>query len=320
MKKTILILLAVLPIVLVIIIAFAGRILAIYQHIPVERVEFITDDGDPFTDDMEFVIGQGESKSCKIKIYPELSSNKKVSYSSSNEEICTVDKDGVVTGVHYGATTIMVKTDDGGKIAMLNVLVTADIPIGVTIVTHGDVNTPQIPMDTLELIEGEEYNLDVIVELPVALDKRVEFSSDNPDVVSVDATGTLVAKAEGTVTITVTTVSGNYSDTCVVTVVKGELPLTFDLDAAAAIPGVEIINGVCVIPDTDTLINVYELLKIRADIDPATVNLSITSGDAATLTDGVVAFHNYGLVVVRAYVGDRANPTYYADLRIAYRP
>ena len=320
MKKTILILLAVLPIVLVIIIAFAGRILAIYQHIPVERVEFITDDGDPYTDDMEFVIGQGESKSCKIKIYPELSSNKKVSFTSSNEEICTVDKDGVVTGVHYGATTIMVKTDDGGKIAMLNVLVTADIPIGVTIVTHGDANTPQIPMDTLELIEGEEYNLDFIVELPVALDKRVEFSSDNPDVVSVDATGTLVAKAEGTATITVTTVSGNYSDTCVVTVAKGELPLTFDLDAAADIPGVEIINGVCVIPDTDTLINVYELLKIRADIDPATVNLSITSGDAATLTDGVVAFHNYGLVVVRAYVGDRANPTYYADLRIAYRP
>ena len=92
MKKTILLILAVLPIVLVIVIAFAGRILSIYQHIPVERVEFVDDNGDPFNDDMEFIVNMGQSKNCAYKIYPELSSNKKVTFTSNDESICTVPK------------------------------------------------------------------------------------------------------------------------------------------------------------------------------------------------------------------------------------
>ena len=38
MKKTVILILILLPIVLVITIAFAGRILSLYHHIPVERV------------------------------------------------------------------------------------------------------------------------------------------------------------------------------------------------------------------------------------------------------------------------------------------
>lgn len=314
MKKTILLILAVLPIVLVVIIAFAGRILSFYQHIPVERVEFVDENGEAYGEGGTFIVDMGQSKHLGVKVYPELSSNKKVSYTSLNEEICKVDKNGFVTGIHYGSTQIMVKTDDGQKTAMIDVLVTADIPVGVTIVTNGDNDTPQIPLDTLELIEGEEYNLSVIVDLPVAKDKRVTFTSSAPDVVDVDATGRLVAIAEGTATITVTTVSGEYSDSCEITVVKGELPLEFDLSEAE---GVQIINGVADLSSTS--IRITDYLNIRDDINPDDVQLAITSGSAATLTDGVVEFTGKGLIVVRAYVGDRSNPTYFAEIRIAYR-
>ena len=314
MKKTILLILAVLPIVLVVIIAFAGRILSFYQHIPVERVEFVDENGEAYGDDGTFIVDMGQSKHLAVKVYPELASNKKVSYTSLDEEICKVDKNGFVTGIHYGSTQIMVKTDDGEKTATIDVLVTADIPVGVTIVTNGDNDTPQIPMDTLELIEGEEYNLSVIVDLPVAKDKRVTFTSSAPDVVDVDATGRLVAIAEGTATITVTTVSGEYSDSCEITVVKGELPLEFDLSEAE---GVQIINGVADLSSTS--IRITDYLNIRDDINPDDVQLAITSGSAATLTDGVVEFTGKGLIVVRAYVGDRSNPTYFAEIRIAYR-
>ena len=321
MKKTILLILAVLPIILVIIIAFAGRILSIYQHIPVERVEFINEDGDPYNADMEFVVDMGQSRNCDYKIYPELSSNKKVTFTSSDESICTVDDKGLITGVHYGFATIMIKTEDGGKTALLNVIVTADIPIGVEIVTHGDANTPQIPMDSLELIAGEEYNLDIIVNLPVALDKSVTFVSSDPTVVTVDATGTLVAVGEGTATITVTTVSGDHSDTCEITVVKGELPIAFDMDAIAALDGVEIVNGVCVVSSADVAINLLDVLLVRDDIDPTTVQLAINSvqGVGATLNNGVLNMDGFGLVVVRAYVGNKSNPTYFADIKVALR-
>lgn len=313
MKKTILLILAVLPIVLVIIIAFAGRILSLYQHIPVESVAFADDSGDPYEDHDNFIIGMGESKSIAIQILPELASNKRVTYTSADESICKVDKNGVVTGVHYGSTFITVKTDDGGKTDIIDVVVTADIPVGVTIVTKGDNNTPQIPIDTLEILEGEEYDLYYIVDLPVAVDKRVSFTSSDTSIVEVDQTGRLYAVAEGTATITVTTVSGNYSDTCEITVKKGQLPLSFDL---SDVPGVEIRNDVAVLSGAQ--INILEYLSIRDDINPDDVNLTIISGSVATLSDGVVEFTGHGLIVVRAYVGDRANPTYFAEIKIAY--
>ena len=54
MKKTILLILAVLPIVLLVVIAFAGQILSIYQHIPVERVEFVDRFNSAYTDQHVF--------------------------------------------------------------------------------------------------------------------------------------------------------------------------------------------------------------------------------------------------------------------------
>lgn len=316
MKKTILLILAVLPIVLVVIIAFAGRILSLYQHIPVERVEFLNDEGQPFGEDEYFIVNMGDKKSLTVKIYPDLASNKKVKYTSLDESICTVDKNGVVTGVHYGTTQIMVKTDDGGKTRMVDVLVTADIPVGVTIVTKGDLNTPQIPMDTLELIEGEIYDLDFIVELPFALDKSVTFTSSDESIFTVDPAGRLVAVAPGTATVTVSTVSGSHSDTCEITVVKGELPLYFDFTDAEY---VEMINGVAVLEYAD--IYLLDYLRARADIDPADVKLAIISGDdKAILDDGIIEFKTPATVILRAYVGDdRNNPTYYVDITIGYR-
>lgn len=317
MKKTILLILAVLPIVLVIIIAFAGRILSLYQHISVERVEFVDENGDPFGEEDNFIVNMGETKSVDIRIYPELASNKRVSYTSGDESICTVDQNGNVTGVHYGATYIIVKTDDGGKTAKVDVVVTADIPVGVTIVTKGDNNTPQIPMDTLELIQGAAYDLDYIVDLPPAKDKTVKFTSSNPGVVEVDVTGRLTAVAPGTATITVTTVSGEHTDSCEVTVVKGQLPIDFDFEAIMTYEEAEALNGVYVLRYSD--INIANYILLRDDINPDDVKLAITSGSVASLEDGVIEFFGSGVIVVRAYVGDRGNPTYFREITIAYR-
>lgn len=319
MKKTILLILAVLPIVLVIIIAFAGRIFSMYQHIPVERVEFIDENGDAFTDQTYFVVNMGDSQSTAIKIYPELASNKKVTYTSNDESICTVDKQGVVTGVHYGSTSVLVKTDDGGLVAKLNVIVTADYPVGVTIVTKGDANKPSIPMDDpLTLLVGEQYNLDVVVELDAALDKykSVIYSSDNPDVLTIDVTGKMIAVSEGTATVTVTTEYGGYTDTLVVNVEQGELPLYFDF---TGVEGVSLRGDVYALskPSIDLIGN----LLIRDDINPDDVVIEIYSGSSiATITDGTLNFSSVGLVGIRAYVGDKNSPTYVIEVSIGYAP
>ena len=314
MKKTILLILAILPIVLIVVISVAGRMLSYYQHIPVERVEFVTENGEPFGGS-DFILNQGDTKSCAIRIYPELASNKDVTFISSDESVCTVDKDGNITGVHYGSATVTVKTDDGNKMAMLSVRVTADYPVGVIFIDK-DGND----MESLTLLVDEQYSLKVIVETTAALDKykKVTYSSSNPAVVSVDVTGKITALAEGTVTITVTTEYGGYTDTILVTVEPGELPLTFDLSQA---PGVTYFPGSKTYQISTNTIDLLSYLLIREDIDPADVHLEIISGSSsATLTDGVLQINQASVITVRAYVGSRTAPHYFTEINIGYIP
>ena len=175
MKKTIILILALLPIVLLVIIAVAGRILSLIEHISVERVEFVDRIGSAYTEEMTFKVAQGGEKDTYIKIYPELATNKKVTYTSADTDICTVDSNGVITGVHYGATTVTVKTQDGAKTATLNVLVTADVPFSVS-----------LSETEKSLLVGGEFKLQEFVDAPVAL-KNVTWSSSNEAVAKVDA-------------------------------------------------------------------------------------------------------------------------------------
>ncbi len=293
MKKTILIILAVLPIVLLIIIAFAGRILSIYQYISVERVEFVDRIGTAYTDDIDFTVPQGGEKSTAIRIYPELATNKNVTYFSGDENICTVDANGVIRGVHYGHTTVSVKTDDGAKVAILNVLVTADVPYSVT-----------ISKSEHSMSIGESYAFSAEVDAPVSLDKRVTYSSSDPTIVSVDKLGKITAHAAGEVFITVTTVLGGITDTCKVTVIDSASAISFDFINAE---GVEQ-TGVGYKVSTASL-NILDYLVVGDGFDKSDVVIELDS-DYATLENGVITHVRgiSGLGTLTAYIGDKNSP------------
>ena len=300
MKKTIILILAILPIVLLVVIAFAGRILAVYQHIPVERVEFVDKRNNPYTDEFTFTIEQGSTKETAIAIYPTLASNQNVTYKSNDESICTIDSDGVITGVHFGETEVYVTTEDGGKIAKMNVKVKADVPYSVTLSHH-----------ELSLLEGAVFQLEAAVDAPVAVIKDVVYASSDTSIVKVDENGKLTAIAEGTATITVTTVSGALTDACVVTVEKGELPIYFDLEG---VEGITIVNGVYeMVGDT---LDIRSYLRVSDEVNINDVVIKIQSGSSATLEDGVLVFSKRGIVTIRAYVGDADKPDYIYEIKI----
>lgn len=303
MKKTILLILAVLPIVLLVIIAFAGQILSVYQHISVERVEFVDKLGNVYTREHTFTVEQGSSKETMIRIYPELASNKKVTYTSADESICTVDSNGVITGVHYGYTTVTVKTDDGSKVAVLNIRVKADVPYAV-----------HLNKNEHTMLEGEVYPLGVTVDAPVAVNKNVIYTSDNPAVATVDPTGKITAISKGVAVITATTVSGGLTDTCIVTVENDKMPdIYFDF---SEIEGVELVNGIYVIKSKT--IDITEAIRIAESIDPDDVVIKLQSGNA-TLEDGTLTFGQLGVVTIRVFVGDEENATAFAEVKIGYR-
>lgn len=226
MKKTIILILVLLPIVLISVIAIAGRVLSLVNHISVERVEFVDRVGSTYTADVQLDVPQGEQRATAIRIYPELATNKKVSYTSSNTDVCTVDENGVITGVHWGTAVVTVKTQDSSRVATINVLVSADEPFAVTL-SHSELSL---------FVGGTLGTLTEAVDAPVAVDKRVTWTSSNEAVLAVDPEhGTLKAKAPGEATVTVTTVLGGRTASCRVTV-RDEAPFALD---PAALAGVE---------------------------------------------------------------------------------
>lgn len=303
MKKTVILILALLPIVLLIVISIAGRILSTYQYIDVSRVAFIDDDGNEIEGSTPLILSVGDTKSTKIKIYPELATNKQVTYSSSDERVCTVDEAGAVTGVGAGNAIIMVKTADGNKTAMLNVIVRADEVTGVTL-------TPE----TLSMFVGESKNLTVVVEPYAAPNKSVTYTVSDPSVVTVSPTGKVTALKSGTATVTVTTVDGGFTDTCVITVIDELPPIYFDFGGVAGMQP----TGAGYV-STNNTVDLTAGIKFDDTIALDDIQFRIVTGDVADVNDdGILTFAYKGLVTVEAFVGDPDEPTYSAKVLIVW--
>ena len=162
---------------------------------------------------------EGDSCQLTATVVPANAHNKKVTWSSSDESIATVDQNGKVIAVKEGTAIITVTTEDGGKTATCTVTVTAKeepdpIPvIGVT-----------LDKTELALIEGETAELVATVTPDDADNKNVIWSSSDESIATVDQNGKVIAIKEGTAIITVTTEDGGKTATCTVTVTAKEEP------------------------------------------------------------------------------------------------
>jgi hypothetical protein len=309
MKKTVILILLLLPIVLVITIAFAGQILSTYHHISVEKVNFVDNVGDALDDDYLFIINVGETKETSIRIFPEMASNKKVSFVSQNESVCTVDSDGNITGVATGSTSVMVTTSDREKTDILNVLVIAEEVTGIT-----------LPEAELTVIQGEQKQLQPIVEPYTAINKTVIFESSDSSVASVNANGYITALKPGEAIITATTQDGGFTATCKITVIDGTPPLLFDMTGA---PNVSPAPSGTAYIITAGQIDLSPYLRYDENIDPETICWKITSGNnSATLTETTLTFTSMKTSVVSIYVwvGEIDNPTYETKITLFYEP
>ena len=154
-------------------------------------------------------------------IQPDNATNKNVIWASSNSVVATVMPNGLVTALSKGTTTIVVSTQDGGKSASCVVTVEEVFVTGVT-----------LNKTEMELAEGETEALIATVLPENATNKAVSWTSSNPLVATVNTNGLVSAIKMGTATITVTTLDGNKTATCALTV-------PYD-------PGENVvINGVC---------------------------------------------------------------------------
>ena len=158
-------------------------------------------------DQTELTLLVDETATLVATILPEDATDKSVTWASDNEDVATV-VDGVVTAVAAGTATITVTTVDGNLTATCEVTVVTPV-VAVTSVT--------LDLTELTLTVPETAILVATVLPEDATDKSVTWASDNEDVATV-VDGVVTAVAAGTATITVTTVDGNLTATCAVTV------------------------------------------------------------------------------------------------------
>lgn len=161
-----------------------------------------------------FAIGVGET----YKITPTLSSNSasKVSYFSSNNQICTVSSNGVLKGNKVGTVTITAKTFNG-KQATLKIVV-KPAPVSITLDKYSYI-----------LGVGEQQKLATHVDSQHASKTR-KFVSSNNNIVTVNSGGMIQAKKCGTATITVSTYN-NVKVACKITVKQA--PTSINLNSSA---------------------------------------------------------------------------------------
>ena len=151
----------------------------------------------------------GEEIELIAAITPARATNKAVTWSSSDNTIAEVDSTGKVTGISTGVATITVKTIDGNFTASCLVTV-GNVPVtGVT-----------LDKNNLSISTGQITQLTATVFPVGASNSAVTWSSSDPAVASVDDIGRVTGIKEGTATITVTTVDGNFTASCIVTVTK----------------------------------------------------------------------------------------------------
>ncbi len=155
-------------------------------------------------------LGQSFIPILTATVLPENASNRNISWTCSDETVVSFVKTGNTSGylgaVAPGTATITATTEDGGYTATCDVTVSGVPVTGVT-----------LDQTYLKLLVGRSYTLTATVQPDDASIKNVTWESSNEDVLFVSKTGELLAKNEGTATVTVTAHNG-LSATCKVIV------------------------------------------------------------------------------------------------------
>ena len=149
-------------------------------------------------------ITKGSTYTLTATVMPNDATDKSVTWSTSDATVATVS-DGVVTAVGCGEATITVTTTDGGYTAQCEVSV--------------EKHVTSVDLDTyvLTLNSGGTRQLVETVSPSDACNKSVTWSTSDATVATV-TNGLVSGVTTGSATVTVTTVDGNFSKSCAITV------------------------------------------------------------------------------------------------------
>ncbi|WP_052458422.1 Ig-like domain-containing protein, partial [Capnocytophaga canis] len=210
---------------------------------------------------------EGDTKTLVATVSPTNATNKKITWTTTDKTIATVDANGKVTAITAGVVSITATTEDGGKKASCRVTVEKNI-VAVTNVS--------IQPESIVLAIGNQRQLSATVSPTNATNKKVTWTSADPSIATVTASGKVTGVASGTVYITATTEDGGKKASCKVTV-----------------ESVIAVTNVSIQPETITL-PVGDELQLTATVSPTNAtNKKVTW---TTANAGIAKVDNHGKV------------------------
>ena len=140
-------------------------------------------------------------------VSPESATEESISWSSSNNDVATVDDSGVVTAVSAGTAIITVTTSDGIKDSCTITVKGNDIPESITI-SSKEVYVTRYSTKQL-----------TCSVTPTGANTDVTWTSTNPLIASIDENGVVTGNMAGSTIIIATSADGSRSDYCYVKVI-----------------------------------------------------------------------------------------------------
>lgn len=242
MKKVLIGVLILIPIIIVASVLLTTNIISKNSYLPVDRVELNENY-------IEFSLDNGNTiDTLKATVYPRLAKNHNLTWSIEEQhsdipfvyakddpcqdcadlsdkelkehiatnhiDIATIDNNGVVTVYGYGSFIVKVTTEEGNKFATCSVKVVGDKVTKIELMPYGSSNKLS-ENDVISLDKGERLLVNPIFTPGGARNKTVTWKSADERIVEVDKNGILTAKGAGE-----TTISVSSNDTGIGTSVK----------------------------------------------------------------------------------------------------
>lgn len=155
--------------------------------------------------DKEIELIEGQTHNLTATVLPENATNKNVTWTSGVPEVATVSDDGTVVAMAMGASTITVRTVDGGYTANCAVIVKMRVI---------PVESISLNYDKIGIEEGSGVYLSATVLPSNATNKNVIWSASPENVISVDNIGKVTGLIPGEGDVTATTEDGGFTATC----------------------------------------------------------------------------------------------------------
>lgn len=173
-------------------------------------------------------ITKGETKKLTVEILPVEAANNEVEYRSSNSNIVRVDSSGNIMGIRSGTATVTVKAKQN------------NVSDQIEIQVYSPVTDMNLNIESVMLQVGESFKITPVILPDDATNTKVNYYSENENIVQIDSDGKITAVGEGKTKIIVTTEDANISKEVSVTVIPKIDAADLSFDASLTVTANEI--------------------------------------------------------------------------------